>query len=392
MTERNTQAKNTLEFGTASMYVISERGLQMESLIPSKAAKSTVFLDKTVCSGKKVNLSRTRAIDFSWEKVTNESDQADNKMRILDLNELAVNDSIKKPVCSERTRYFAGAKFKSQLELLNRPYVCFKASKVNDMKQVGNDGNPSMSRLSTICRLSINGSKKDSKEDFEEKVKKEPEKCTESCSLGKMKLPYTHYLDSLTCEQTLRNSKDLKDVTTGSEKQDGGSGNSGSLQDNIFLEGKNPDRPGKCYLKRIFYPKGNTYLKPSNPRYLPQISAKSENNFTTINPEKLARTDSPNTETTQQSNSANTLESNKLLLPLNVNVLKNSEKQKHHLKSIVKLPTVVDKRTGQVHLSLEAVAFEQSDYDKWSRRQKRIRTENGKISCISFPLITKSGR
>lgn len=392
MAERNMRdAKDVREFGTASMYVISERGLQTEPLIHSKAAEGKVFLDKTVFSGKKVNFSRTRAIDFSWKEVANEPDQADKKIRILDLNGLAVDGSMKRPVCSEKTRSLAGAT--SQPEILNRPYMCFKATRVNEMKQVVNEGNLPLRSLSTICHFSLDGYKKNTKEDFEKKTKKEPEKFTEACSLGKMRQPYGHYVDSRPSEPTLGNSKDLTDVTTGTKKQDGDSENSssGPPHGSIAVGGKNPDRPGKCYLKRIFYPKGNN-LKPSNPRYLPQISAKAEtDHFAAINPGKNAKSDSPNTESTQQNNS-NTRESNKLLLPLNINVLKNSEKHKHHLKSIVKLPTVVDKRTGQVHLSLEAVAFEQSDYNKWSRRQKRIRPENGIKSYFSFPLITKSGK
>jgi len=111
-----------------------------------------------------------------------------------------------------------------------------------------------------------------------------------------------------------------------------------------------------------------------------------------INPGKHVKKDSLNTETIQQNNSYSP-ESNTALLPLNINLMKNSAKQKHNLKSIVKLPTVVDKKTGQVHLSLEAVAFEQNDYNKWSRRrQKRTQPENAKLSGFSFPLITKSER
>ena len=394
MAERNMHAKNVLEFGTASMYVISERGLQTGPLIHSKAADSKVVLDKTVFSGKKVNFSRTRAIDFSWKEVAKEPDQVDNRIRILDLNGLVVDDGMKRPVCSEKTEPFAGAT--SQLELLNRPYMCLKASRINDIKQVINEGNPSVtSSLSTVCHFSLEGSKESTKEDFEKKTEKGPEKFAEMCSLGKKSPPHGHYVDSLPSEQTFGNSKVLPDVnTTGNEKQDGGSENSscGTLQGKIAVGGKIPDRPGKCYLKRIFYPKGNNYSTPSNTRCLPGITAKSENHFAPINSaRKQAKSDSPNTETTQQNNS-NKRESNKLLLPLNISVLKNSEKQKYNFKSIVKLPTVVDKRTGQVHLPLEAVAFEQSDYNKWSRKQKRIRSENGKISYFSFPLITKSGK
>lgn len=392
MTERKTHSKNVLQFGKATMYVISELGLQTEPLIHGKAVDSKVFFDKTAFSGKKVNFSRSRAIDFSWKEVANASEQAESKIRILDLNGFAVDDSMTRYVSSEKNRSFTGVT--SQREFLNRPYICFEASRVNDMKQVLNEDNPSVARVGTIRHVTAAGSKKSTNEDSVDKMaKKEPEKFMKECFLeSKTALPYSHDVDSLSSEQKVGNSKDLRLTNATTTEKQNDFENPSPLYSDIAIRGKNPERPGKCYLKRIFYPKGNSYLKPSNPRSLPQISARSENHFGAINPGKHLKKNSLHIETTQQSNS-NSRESNKLLLPLNINVLKNSEKQKHNLKSIVKLPTVVDKRTGQVHLSLEAVAFEQSDYNKWSRRrQKRIQPENGKISSLSFPLITKSER
>lgn len=375
--ERNTRSKNALAFGKATMYVISERGLQTEPCIHSKAADSKIFLDKAVFSGKKVNFSQTKSVDFSWKEIANASKQ-DNKMRVLNLNELAVDDNMNTlSVSSGKTRYFTGAT--SQSEHPNRRYMCFNASKVNDRKQFVNDENQDVTRLSSVCHDPADGFEKGTTEGNPERgIRREA------------KPPYSHYIYSLTSGQTFVTSRDLTNTgTLDSETND--SETSSPFPSDSTIQGDKSERPGKCYLKRIFYSKGNPhYSKPSNLRRLPQISRMTENYFTTSQEKDILSTSS-NRETTEE-NKSNKPRSNKLLLPLNINVLKNSEKQKHHLKSIVKLPTVVDNSTGQVHLSLEAVAFEQSDYNKWSRRQKRVKPENTKISCLSFPLIAKSSR
>ena len=387
MAERNTRSKNELQFGKVTMYVISELGIQTKPLIHGKTVDSKVFLDRTVFSGKKVNFSRSRAIDFSWKEVANASDQAESKMRILDLNGFVVDGSIKRHVSSEKQRSFAGVT--GHQELLNRPYVCLEAPRINNMKEVVKEGTPCVARLGGIRPITGTGPKESATDDLDKMSKQGLEKFKEE---RKNTLQYSHDVESLSVEQKVWNSKDLT-LTNGitSENQND-SENHISPYGDLAIIGKNPERPGKCYLKRIFYSKGNSYLKPSNPKCLPQISARWEKHFGAINSEKNVKKDSSNTENTQQ-NSSYSQESNKLLLPLNINIMKNSEKQKHHLKSIVKLPTVVDRKTGQVHLSLEAVAFEQSDYNKWSRRpQRRTQPENGKLSAFSFPLITRSER
>lgn len=387
MAERNIHSKNELQFGKATMYVISELGLHTEPIIHGNTVDSKVFLDKTVFSGKKVNFSRSRAIDFSWREVANASDHAESKIRILDLNGFAVDGSMKRHVSSEKQRSFAGVT--GQQEPLNRPYVCLEAPRVNNMKGVVNEGNPCVAQPGVIRHITLTEPKESATDDLDKMSKQGPVNFKEE---RKNTLQYSHDADSLSIKQKVGNSKDLtlRNGTTSENQND--SENRISPHGDLAIIGKNPERPGKCYLKRIFYPRGNSYLKPSNPKCLPQISARWEKHFGAINSGKYVEKDSSNTENTQQNNSYSQ-ESNKLLLPLNINLMKNRAKQKHHLKSIVKLPTVVDRKTGQVHLSLEAVAFEQSDYNKWSRRrQRRIEPENRKNSGFSFPLITKSER
>lgn len=393
MAERNNHLKNELQFGKATMYVISELGLQTEPLIHGKTDDSKVFFDKAVFSGKKQNFSRSRAIDFSWKEVSaNTIDQAESKIRIVDLDGFAVDNSIKSHVSSEKTRSFADAT--GQQELVNRPYVCLNSSKLKDMKQVVNENNPWVARPGAIRHAKAAVTKKSATDAFDKMSKRGSEKFEEERFLERQNaLQYNYDVNSFSSEERVGNSKDLTLTNNITSENQNDSENRISPYSNLAIIGKNPERPGKCYLKRIFYPKGNSYMKPSNPRCLPQISARWEKHFGAIDSGKQVKKESSSTVETIQQNNSYSRESSQLLLPLNINLMKNSKKQSHHVKSIVKLPTVVDKKTGQVHLSLEAVAFEQGDYNKWSRRrQRRKQPENRKLSGFSFPLITKSER
>ncbi|PFX31546.1 hypothetical protein AWC38_SpisGene3671 [Stylophora pistillata] len=336
-TDRNTRGKNALEFGKATMYVISEGGLQTESSIPTKATEDQIFLDKAVFSGKKVNFSHTRSLDFSWKEVAKSSKQ-DKELRILNMNELAVNDKIKTVGFPEKTRYFADTFEKSTAEKKPKRQ---KISKAQNRK---------------------------GERVFE---KNEP--------------PCSHDVDSLKTEQTFEPFEDVK--TTGSSQLENDSENSSPFYKDCTFQDEKLDKPGKCYLKRIFYSKGHLqYSKPSNIRCLPQIARKSENCESAKNSQKVDRNSSSSGEVVEENNIYK--RGNNKLFPLNINV-KTSEAQKHNLKSMVKLPTVVDKTTGEVHLSLEAIAFEQSDYNKWSRRRQQTKLENTKMTSFSFPLIAK---
>lgn len=375
MAERNAHGKNALEFGKASMYVIAEHGLQKEPFIHHNKSAT----DGTLFSGKNVIYSRTKAIDFSWKEIVSESGDS-KKIRVLDLNgSVRVNVNMKRH--SEKTQqYLAGAKSKN--EHLNQPIVCLNTPGVNDVKQTPNEDEPA-SCLCSIPRVLVHGYKKDinTAEKFIEKTSKKVNDEIEKYILEKKGLPYSRYSDSLlNSGQATGNSTNLN-----SEKEKDGSGNPYQLRSDV--SDKNTESSGKCYLKRIFYSKGNNYLKPSNPTGLPQIPRKESENQTGTVPTSAS---SSSAEETTERRPPRT--SNKHLLPLNVNFLKNGEKRKQHFQSIVKLPTVVDKKTGQVHLLLEAVAYEQSHYNKWSRRQKRITPGNAKDSSFSFHLITKNSR
>lgn len=383
-TDRNTRGKNALEFGKATMYVISEQGLQTESSIPTKATEDRIFLDKAVFSGKKVNFSHTRSIDFSWKEVAKSSKQ-DKELRVLNLNELAVNDKIKTFGFPEKTRYFAGTE--SFGENPNRTKLCCYVSKVNMKKQYIHEENLFITRLSKICDDSVDTFEKSTaeKKPKRQKISKAQNRKGERV-FEKNEPPCSHDVDSLKSEQTFEPFEDLK--TTGSSQLENDSESSNPYYKDCTFQDEKLDKPGKCYLKRIFYSKGHLqYSKPSNTRCLPQIVRKSENCESAKNSQKVDRNSSSSREVVEENNIYKP--GNNKLFPLrNINV-KTSEAQRHNLKSIVKLPTVVDKRTGEVHLSLEAIAFEQSDYNKWSRRRQQTKLENTKMTSFSFPLIAK---
>ena len=385
MAERSARGKNVLEFGKASIYVIAEDGLQKESIICHRkpAINSEAF------SGKKVISSRTRAVGFSWKEfhVANAAKHG-NEVRVLDLNgSVRVDVNMKRNVNSEtRIQCYAGAK--SHKKYLNQPSVCLNAPGVNDFSETANEREKVPGLASMICSFALDGLKKETSiktnEVDEKKSRRENDETqrnvfdSQKGFFGKKRLSYGCCTSSLPREKGSSNS--TTNMICGEEDD---FENSYPIP-SIATE-KNVESPGKFYLKRIFYSKGNNYSKPSNQGYLPQIRKKTENRL---------GMDSSRTTASSSFTETNPRKSEKILLPLNVSVLKNNEKQKHHhLKSIVKLPTVVDKKTGQVHLALEAIAYEQSDYNKWSRRQKRITPGNAKTaSSLSFPLISKNVR
>ena len=381
MAERSSHGKSVLEFGKANMYVIAEDGLQKESIICH--SKPAIYSE--AFSGKKVISSGTRAIEFSWKEFANGTKHGD-KFRVLDLNgSVRVDVNMKRNVNSEtRAQCYAGAK--SHKKHLNQPPVCLNAPGVNDFKETANEHEKVSDLASMICSFALNGLKKGTsittdKTIAEEKSRRENDEDqrnvfdSKKCFFDKKRLCYGRCANSLPNEKARGNSTNLI-----CEEQDDFE-NSNRIP-RIVTE-KNVESPGKFYLKRIFYSKGNNYSKPRKQGYLPQIPRKTENQLGMDSSRTAA---SLNTET-------NPRKSDKIILPLNVSVLKKNEKQKHHFKSIVKLPTMVDKKTGQVHLALAAIAYERSDYNKWSRRQKRITPRNAKTaSTLSFPLISKNIR
>ena len=374
MAKRNTCGKNILGFGKASMYVIAEDGLQKEPLIHHSKPET----DSMLVPGKNVIFSRSKAIDFCWKEIANASEHS-NTVRVLDLNgSVHVDVTMKMHINSGKDQFCAPAK--SQNKHLRLQSVYLNALGVNDLKQTVHEGGKRASCLTSKRHVSVDGCCTTEGKFAEKKARRENSETL-----------------SVFAEKSFLEKERLFDSRCAAEKASGGSTNlnCGGQDDskncchlsNVVTDTNN-ERTGKCYLKRIFYSKGNNYSKPSNARYLPQIQKRTENQ-TGITPKG---THSSNSQSTEQNGSNYRRKSDKLLLPLNVNVLKNCEKRNRHFKAIVKLPTVVDKKTGQIHLALGSIAYEQSDYNKWSRRQKRITPGSAKNSSFSFPLITKNSR
>ena len=381
MAGRNAQGKNVLKFGKASMYVIAEDGLQREKLQLPATAGSSLF------SGKTVVLSRTKAMDFCWKEFAHTA-QHNNATRVLDLNgSVRVDVDVKRYTTAKKNQRFTGAE--KEKYHFNQPCVCLNAAGVNNLKQTTNDEHE---RVSCLCSISIHGYKKSAAtlkdKDAEKKLRRESDNYQENVIvkgfLEKETFSDGSCSDSMPSKQ--RNGNSIKFSPEHEEQSTGDAKISNNLRS--ITKNKNAENSGRDYLKNIFYFKGNNHSKPNNQGCLPQIQKKTENQ-TVISP---MNTCSSNAEKTEQNEPNRLQKSNQLLLPLNVSVGKNKEKQKHHFQSIVKLPTVVDKKTGKVHLALGAIAYEQSDYNKWSRKQKRrITPGNTKTpSRFSFPVIARN--
>ena len=382
MSERNAHGKNLLDFGKASMYVIAENGLQKETA----HHQSEQTGEKNSLSAKNIIFSRTKAITFSWKEIHPNASEHSNNVRVLDLNDSlrGVNGNKKSYINTLRTKGFAGTdrqKFKCRSI---HPHCYLKALGVNDLKQTSNDHKrkPCLRpvELDEGSKSGICGCKEDrwaEKKLTRAETGDNQEDCIMKCLYEMKPLP--------------RSSSGNEDSGKGPvvEQADGES-EENNLPSVLTLNCKKNEKPtGKRYLRRIFYAKGNDLWNPGNQEHLPQIQKKTKNQTGTA----LATMDNSSAGKMDQNspNSANCLHiNNQFLLPLNTCFLKSRGKQKHHLNSIVKLPTVVDKNTGQIHLALGAIAYEPSDYNKWSRKQKRIPPGSTKIqSSFPYPFALK---
>lgn len=375
-----TQVNNMLEFGKASMYVIVKDGLQKEPLIHHN--KPTI---DSKPSRKNVAVSRTRAIDFSGKEIANAS-KSGNKLRVLDLNGSVRVDFDTKRNVQFDTRIQRLAGVKGPKEYLNQPTLCLNAPGVNDLKQTAKENERMPCLASSLCCLSVNRLEKSTSKTPDEEAERKSRRCNEDTQeylthpenfyFKNKKLSYDHRTEWRSCENGA--SAISTKLVCGTLPHSGNC----NLIPNIASEKQNK-RSGKYYLKSIFYSKGKNYAKSGKKaECLPQIRKTTGNQF--------GRTGCSITQTKKQKFSDYERKQDKLLLPLNISVSDDNESKKHQSKSIVKLPTVVDKKTGRLHLALEAIAFEQSDYNKWSRRQKRITPGNpNAASTFPFPLMNK---
>ena len=383
MSERNAHSKSLLDFGKASMYVIAENGLQKETAHHQIEQTG----EKNSLSAKNIIFSRTKAITFSWKEIHPNASERNNNVRVLDLNDSlrGVNGNKKSSINTLRTKGLAGTDWQKCRS--THPHGYLKALGVNDLKQTSNDHKrkPCLRpfELDEGSKSGICGCKEDrwaEKKLTRAETGDNQEDCIMECLYEMKPLPRSSS-DSMPSEPGNEDSAKGPVV----EQADGES-EENNLPSVLTLNCKKDQKPtGKRYLRRIFYAKGNDLWNPGNQEHLPQIQKKTKNQTGTA----LATMDNSSAGKMDQNspNSANCLHiNNQFLLPLNTCFLKSRGKQKHHLNSTVKLPTVVDKNTGQIHLALGAIAYEPSDYNKWSRKQKRIPPGSTKIQS-SFPYL-----
>ena len=381
MSETNAHGKSLLDFGKASMYVIAENGLQKETAHLQSEQRG----EKNSLSAKNIIFSRTKAITCSWKEIHLNASERNNNVRVLDLNDSlrGVNGNKKSYINTLRTKGSAGTdrqKFRS-----THPHCYLKASGVNDLKQTSFDHKrkPCLRpvELDEGSKSGICGSKEDrwaEKKLARAEAGDNQEDCIMECLYEMKPLPRSSS-DSMPSKPDIENSAKVPVVEQADSKSE-----ENNLPSVLTLNCKKDEKPtGKRYLRRIFYAKRNDLFNLGNQEHLPRIQKKRKNQTGTA----LATIDNPSAGKMDQNspNSANCLHlNNQFLLPLNACFLKSRGKQKHHLNSTVKLPTVVDKNTGQIHLALGEIAYEPSDYNKWSRKQKRIPPGSTKIQS-SFP-------
>ena len=379
MSERNAYGKSLLDFGKTSMYVIAENGLQKETA----HHQSEQAGEKNSLSAKNIIFSRTKAITFSWKEINPNASERSNNVRVLDLNDSlrGVNGNKKSYINTLRTKGFAGTD--RQKCRSTRPHCYLKASGVNDLKQTSNDHKRKpclrLVELDEGSKSGICGCKEDrwaEKKLTRAETGDNQEDCIMECLYEMKPLPRSSS-DSMPSKPDIENSAKVPVVEQADRESE-----ENNLPSVLTLNCKKDEKPtGKRYLKRIFYAKGNDLWNPGNQEHLPQIQKKTKNKTGTA----FVTADSPSAGKMDQ-NSPNSA----FLLPLNACFMKSRGKQKHHLNSIVKLPTVVDKNTGQIHLALGAIAYEPSDYNKWSRKQKRIPPGSTKIqSSFPYPFVLK---
>ena len=387
MSETNAHGKSLLDFGKASMYVIAENGLQKETAHLQSEQRG----EKNSLSAKNIIFSRTKAITCSWKEIHLNASERNNNVRVLDLNDSlrGVNGNKKSYINTLRTKGSAGTdrqKFRS-----THPHCYLKASGVNDLKQTSFDHKrkPCLRpvELDEGSKSGICGCKEDrwaEKKLARAEAGDNQEDCIMECLYEMKPLPRSSS-DSMPSKPDIENSAKVPVVEQADSKSE-----ENNLPSVLTLNCKKDEKPTrKRYLRRIFYAKRNDLFNLGNQEHLPRIQKKRKNQTGTA----LATIDNPSAGKMDQNspNSANCLHlNNQFLLPLNACFLKSRGKQKHHFNSTVKLPTVVDKNTGQIHLALGAIAYEPSDYNKWSRKQKRIPPGSTKIqSSFPYPFVLK---
>lgn len=369
MNKENYGVKKVAEFGKASMYVIAGNGLHNE---PATHRNALEINNKAFLPEKGLTISRSKEIDFNWKEIAEA-----HKLKIVDLNGSVRVDAVNLKRDRETRCPYAGAF--ARKEYLNKLSLRLNKPGVNILRQTQNQDDKNNSGLASICSIAVgefteNGIILDPRKSRRE-IHEAHENFVHSTErLGRKKtLPPCDTLSTNLLQK--EKAKDNSTILTVREEGDdsANSASSKSLHSVVIFRRK-AESLGKHHLKRLFYSKVNDQAKPSSDKSLPQIQGKA------------TRKGNSDEETKDENNPDHQQKNQKFLVPLNVNVSQNHKKDKRGLLPIIRLPTVVNRKTGQVHLALEAVAYEKSDYNRWSRRENRITHENSKsASRFKFP-------
>ena len=358
--------KGSLEFGKATMYVICGYDLQTESVTRSSGQESD---NEAFLPVKSAVISRTKAIDFNWKETANATKR--KKLRVLDLNRAVCVEAVDEPkrACRSRPRCLNYAGTLNRNEFLNEPVSCLNAPGDNILQNKASKG-AGRFRLAPIRSLVVDEFKRRngffSNDVARRKSRQETHGAQRTLSESTEHRCDTKILplDNSSCGTSSLRSETARAnslITTEKQKASENSAKFGHFP-SIALTTRKMQVSEKYDL---IYSKGNALTKPGIVyESLPQVKRRA------------SREGKPNRET-EKENDPKCLHKNQefSLVRLNSNISQTNKKEKDGLPPVVMLPKVVNKNNpGHNHVPLrQAITYEKRDYNKWSRRQNRIK-------------------
>lgn len=358
------RGKDSLQFGKASMYVIYGCDLQTESVTrcSGQGNDKEAFLPV-----KSAFISRTRTTDFNSKETAN-GRKPGKKLRVLDLNSAVGVEAVDEEGGSRsRPRYLNYAGTLNRIGFLNEPPSCLNAPGYNTFQNKASKGTRRF-RLAPIRPLVLdefkmrNGvARRKWRQDSHGVQQTLSESTDQNCDTKTLSLDnFSCGTSSLRRETARANSL----VITEKQKAAENSAEFGHFP-GIALTATKMEVSEKYDLKKIFYSKGNALTKPD-------IVYES---LAQLNRKALRKGKSTDLET-EKENDPKCLQKNQefSFIRFNRNISQTKKKEKDGLPPVVMPPRAVDKNPGIVNLPLrQAITYEKRDYNKWSRRQNRIK-------------------
>lgn len=362
------RGKDSLEFGKASMYVIYGCDLQTESVTRCSGQESD---NETFLPVKSAVISRTRAIDFKSKETANARKR--KKLRVLDLNSAVNVEAVdEERGCRSRPRCLNYAGALNRNEFPNELSSCLNAPGYDNFQNKASKAGTRRFRLAPIRPLlldelkSRNGfisngvARRKSRQDTHGVQQTLSESTDQNCDTKILPLDnFSCGTSSLRRETARANSL----IITEKQKASENSVEFGHFPD-IALTATKMEVSEKYDLKKIFYSKGNALTKPD-------IVCES---FAKLN--RKASTEGNSNRETEKENNSKCLHKNQefSFVRFNRSISQTKKTEKDGLPPVVMPPKVVNKNPGHVHIPLrQAITYEKGDYNKWSRRQNRIK-------------------